>query len=230
MANNLDIIDRLYRPASTYKAMQQAINSGLRVALPCKIMSFDSTAITVVARPLITENVNILDPTTMATSVVQKQIPDLLDVPLLIYSDESFAITMPNIVGAECLVIFADMCFNAWWANGSTTDSNGQVAGQNQERIRRHSLSDGFAILSPKSQPSAKNLTNYSTTALEIRSLDGNAVISIDEDDNIEFKTTDGDIKISGPTVEAATYTNITNSLPITINGVQYYIKLSTAP
>jgi hypothetical protein len=235
---NVSLLSRLQKEASIYKAAMQAVSVGLRVAMPGKIVAFDSAKQSCTVRPMVTENVNILvDRKTLKRTLTPTQIPDLLDVPMLIYADTAFALTLPKIVGSECLVVFGDMCFNAWWANGAATDSNGQEQGQNQERRRRHSLSDGFAILSPRSNPSA--IQNYSNTAAEFRSLNGNAKVSIDANDNIVVKSTDGNvtleadsgsIEINGPVVNASNYTNISNSVPVKINGTTYYIKLSVTP
>lgn len=236
--SSIGLVARLQKETAIYKAAMQAVSVGLRVAIPGKIIAFDATKQACTVRPMITENVNLLvDKQSLKRTLTPVQIPDLLDVPLLIYSDQSFALTLPNIVGSECLVIFADMCINAWWANGPNVDGNGQISGQNQERRRRHSLSDGFAILSPKSNPNA--ISNYSNNAVELRSLDANAKISIDTDENVLIKSENGNVtieadkgavEINGPSVSAATYTNISASLPVKINGVQYYIKLSTSP
>jgi hypothetical protein len=75
---------------------------------------------------------------------------------------------MPIVKGDECLVVFGDMCIDAWWSLGGV---------QNQLERRRHDLSDGFAILGTFSQPNV--ITDYSTTSAQLRSLDGKTVIDV---------------------------------------------------
>jgi Phage protein Gp138 N-terminal domain len=71
--------------------------------------------------------------------------------------------------GDECLVIFADYCIDAWWQSRGT--------GNVQLDKRRHDLSDGFALIGPWSQP--HKIASYSTSAAELRSLDGTVKLAI---------------------------------------------------
>jgi hypothetical protein len=141
----------------------------LRVAVPAVVVSFDATKQTVVVQPAVQENIfQNLVPTPI-------NLPQLADVPIIIPRAGGFAVTLPIAAGDECLVVFADMCINAWWSQGAPTDLNQPMP--NQEERRRHDLSDGFAILGPWSQP--RVLSDYSTSALEVRSDDGNTVIEV---------------------------------------------------
>jgi hypothetical protein len=141
----------------------------LRVAVPAVVVSFNATKQTVVVQPAVQENIfQNLVPTPI-------NLPQLADVPIIIPRAGGFAVTLPITAGDECLVVFADMCINAWWSQGAPTDLNQPMP--NQEERRRHDLSDGFAILGPWSQP--RVLSDYSTSALEVRSDDGNTVIEV---------------------------------------------------
>ena len=144
----------------------------LRVAVPAIVVSFDATKQTVVVQPAVQENIfQNLVPTPI-------NLPQLADVPIVIPRAGGFAVTLPVAAGDECLVVFADMCINAWWSQGAPTDLNKPMP--NQEERRRHDLSDGFAILGPWSQP--RKLADYNTTALEIRSDDDVVIVQVASD------------------------------------------------
>ena len=141
--------------------LRQAIYD-LRVAEPGIIQSFDATHQTVTVQLAIRENINkniVPTPT---------EIPIIVDVPIVLPRGGGWSFTVPIQQGDECLVIFADMCIDAWWQSGGV---------QNQIDRRRHDLSDGFAVLAPWSQP--RVLPNYSTTSAQMRSDDGSVIVEL---------------------------------------------------
>jgi hypothetical protein len=112
---------------------------GLRVAMPGIIESYDAVTQTVTVRPALTEWLH--DEIGNAAHI---RIPSLPDVPLVLPRAGNYALTLPVSVGDEVLIVFADMCIDAWWQSGDV---------QNQIEKRRHDLSDAFAILGTWSQP-----------------------------------------------------------------------------
>ena len=162
----LTIAERLASENVLWKSVCKRVAYTLRVALPGVITAFDSVTQLCSVQLTITENV-IVNEVIKAT-----KIPILDDVLLMLPGDSAWCITYPSLIGSECLVLFADMCISAWSTNGGI---------QNQEVTRRHNLSDGFAILAPRSQPN--RITDYSTTAMEIRSVDGLTKIALLNDD-----------------------------------------------
>lgn len=156
---------RMRIPNAGFKeALWQAI-CDVRVAIPGIVKSFDADKQTVTVQLSITEN--FVDPKTLEKT--PEKFPVLSDVPIILPRAGGFTITMPIVAGDEVLVMFADFDYGAWWQSGG--EDNDQVM------RRRHDLSDGFAILAPWSQP--RVLTNYSTTALQIRSDDAKKIIEI---------------------------------------------------
>jgi hypothetical protein len=141
----------------------------LRVSVPVVVTHFNGTtsddgvtaAQTVVVQPAIQENVYL------NLNVTPVNLPLLKDVPIFMFRGGGFDITLPLKVGDEGWVIFADMCFNAWFTSGAP--SSGPMP--NQEERRRHDLSDGWFLPGGWSQP--RNLVNYASAALQIRSDDG---------------------------------------------------------
>ena len=196
------IAERLANENTLWKSICKRVAYTLRVALPGKIVAFDPVKQWATVELQITENVIINQLVTVMP------IPQLNDVLVLLPGDNEWCITFPSLIGAECLVCFADMCINAWATSGGI---------QNQEVTRRHDLSDGFAILSPRSKPKA--IPNYSTTALEIRSMDGLVKIGL----------ASAGLQLTGPAaVPSSTPSNF--SLSVTVNNVPYWLKLSDTP
>ncbi|MBC8950264.1 Gp138 family membrane-puncturing spike protein [Xenorhabdus sp. TS4] len=166
--------ERVNQPETPFLLMQSAISSGLYVALPCIIQSFNADAVTVTAQPSIRWAVTNSDGIT--ESVV---LPLLVDVPVIFPRGGGVTLTFPIKSGDECLVIFADRCIDYWWQSGGV-----------QEPVdpRQHNLSDGFAIVGPQSQ--ARKISNISTSAAQLRTDDGAAYIELSPSNhNITVKT-----------------------------------------
>jgi Phage protein Gp138 N-terminal domain len=159
------VAQRVQQQDLVFKQLAKRIASTMRCGLPGVITAFDPTTQYASVKLAITEN---LIRTMGGTQI--KEIPVLQDVLVLFPGDSNWCLTFPSLVDCECYVCFADMCINAWATHGFKGSSGNWMA-QDQEISRRHDLSDGFAILAPRSQPKA--IQNYSTTAVELRSMDG---------------------------------------------------------
>lgn len=175
----------------------------LRVAMPGIVSAVNSTKQTVSVRPAIREKLATIDGTPEWV-----EIPELQEVPLFVYRGGDYALTLPVSVGDECLVIFADMCIDAWWQSGGV---------QNQIERRRHDLSDAFAIVGFTSQ--VKRLSGYSGTTAQLRTLDGGSYIEL-AGGTINLV---GNVNISG-TLDVSKSTTINSTLTTTgnanINGI----------
>lgn len=95
-------------------------------------------------------------------------VPLLLDVPIVFPRAGGYVLTLPITQGDEVLVCFGDACIDAWWQNGGV---------QNQIDIRRHDLSDAFAIPGPWSQP--RRVSNYSGNSCQLRNEAGTAYVEL---------------------------------------------------
>lgn len=177
----LSFPQRLGIPASQWRELKWQLLCELRVAAPGIIQSFDAAKQTVSVQLTVLENINNAQ-TLVPTSV---QIPILSDVPLVLPRAGGFVVTLPVKVGDECLVIFGDNDYGAWWFSGGS---------QAQVTRRRHDLSDGFAILAPWSQP--RVIADYSTDSLEIRSDDGTQAIEV-RTDAINITVGSGDVTVN---------------------------------
>lgn len=144
------------------KTLSETIKNNLRVSCPGIIETFDAVAQTVSVKLAIREKIKSKDNAEWTT------VPELLDVPIVIPKAGNYALTLPIKEGDECLVMFSDMCIDAWFSNGGVQD---------QLEKRRHDLSDSFAILGTCSQPNV--LPNYSTDSTQLRNESGEAYIEL---------------------------------------------------
>lgn len=154
--------ERIGRPEAPFLLMKESVMSGLFVALPCIVQSFNPDAVTIEAQPAIKWRINEdgIDKTV--------PLPLLVDVPVIFPRGGGATLTFPIKAGDECLVIFADRCIDYWWQSGGV-----------QEAVdpRKHNLSDGLALVGPQSQ--AQKISGISTSEVQLRSDDGSAYVAI---------------------------------------------------
>lgn len=154
--------ERDYNPNKEKELETRRAAIDLRVAIPGIIQSFDANTQTVVVNPAIRERL-VFD-----GEEEWLNIPLLVDVPIVLPRAGGYSLTMPIKPGDECLVVFSDMCIDAWWQSGGT---------QNQVECRRHDLSDGFAIIGTWSQP--RVISGYSTNSVQLRNDSGSSYVEI---------------------------------------------------
>lgn len=162
--------------------LAQAIMSAMRVSMPGIIQSFDHDAVTAVVQPAI-KGVE-LDESGADVSV---NIPLLVDVPVVFPRGGGCTLTFPVKAGDECLVIFADRCIDFWWQSGGIQEPVDE---------RMHDLSDAFCIVGPQSQ--AKKIGGISTSAVELRSDDGSAKLSLNPASGVISGTAPGGFNLNG--------------------------------
>ena len=141
----------------------ESFSCDLRVACPAIVKSVDYARQTLTCQPAIRERMHDKD-----GNITWLEIPMLLDVPFLVYSGGGYCLTLPIKPGDDCLVIFGDNCMDGWWQSGGV---------QNQVEMRRHDLSDGYAIVGFRSQPSV--VSGYSPGTAQLRNAAGDACIEI---------------------------------------------------
>lgn len=183
-------------PTALLKALE-GWQSGIWTALPCIIVSFDAVAMTCVAQPTIQGNIRRPD-----GSFENVNMPLLLDVPVIFPNGGGFSLTFPIAAGDEALVVFSSRCIDSWWQLGDIHP---------QSELRMHDLSDGFAIVGPRSQP--RVLSAVSTTSSQLRSDAGDVVIDID----------DAKITITAPTVEVVATTARIQAADVTVHATASY-------
>lgn len=195
-----------------YRRLAEKIKNDIRVAIPGIVQSFDPGEQTVTVQPVIRERIRDQDGNMSFTDL-----PLLLDVPVVFPRAGGFVLTMPISPGDECLVIFGDMCIDAWWSNGGV---------QNQTEKRRHDLSDGFAIMGGWSQP--RVVSGYSMDSAQLRTEDGETKISIKPGEiNIIAATVNVNATTANVSVDTA---SISAAETISINAPKGVVISATDP
>ncbi|HBE5508850.1 TPA: hypothetical protein KMB09_001980 [Escherichia coli] len=159
-----------------------SVMSALRVSMPGIVQSFDPDAVTVVVQPAIKGYEPDSNGINQSTTL-----PLLVDVPVVFPRGGGCTLTFPVKAGDECLVIFADRCIDFWWQSGGIQEPVDE---------RMHDLSDAFCIVGPQSQ--AKKIGGISTSAVELRSDDGETKLSLNPASGAINGTAPGGFNLNG--------------------------------
>ncbi len=160
----MDRRERQDDPVEAQRAAMDGQQAQMWTALPGIVQAFDAAAMTVSVQPAVAGQ--ILNETGQARDV---NLPLLVDVPVVFPAGGGFTLTFPVAAGDECLVVFASRCIDGWWQSGG-------IGAQLDKRM--HDLSDGFALVGPRSQ--ARKLDPAVDTAnVQLRSDDGQAHVTI---------------------------------------------------
>jgi hypothetical protein len=178
----------------------------LRVSIPGIVVSVNSNQ-TVNVQPAIQENM------LQNANIAQVNLPVLSDVVLGGYRGGGFSVTLPIKAGDEGLLVFSDMCIDAWWQQGAP--SSGPMP--NQVERRRHDLSDAYFLPAGWSQP--RVLPAYSTTALQIRKDDGTVYIEVGAGEITVTPDSGTTQLVVTPGAVAMTATTITVNGNLQVNG-----------
>ena len=158
---NLSIGERLNDGEEcTRRAIENKLDN-LRVSMPGEIVDFNAENQTATVKPLVKEYVR----------GKWVSLPMLLDVPCFFPRAGGYCLTFSVKTGDECLVIFGDMCIDAWWQSGGE---------QTQLETRRHDLSDAMCLLGITSVPRA--VKGYSTNSMMLRNEDADVYFEITDD------------------------------------------------
>lgn len=190
-------LERTNAPVDVQDAILEGHQAGIWTALPVIIESFDPDAMTCTAQPAI--RAQIRDEQNAWHDVT---LPLLVDVPVVFPSGGGYTLTFPIAEGDEALVVFSSRCIDAWWQSGGV---------QNQAELRMHDLSDGFALVGPRSQ--VRVLPNVSTASVQLRSDDGSAYVEINGTQINAVSTTE--VKATAPNVTVNASSEIVLNTPI---------------
>jgi hypothetical protein len=163
----MDLRERIQDPQEALRAALDDRQAQIWTALPASITSVHADGQHATFQPSIKSIIRNPDGTT--TSV---NLPVLPDVPLHFPTGGGATMTFPVKEGDEALLVFSSRPIDTWQQSG------GQ---QGQIDARMHDLSDAFALVGFKSSPNA--IANVSTDATEIRTNDGQTVISLKADE-----------------------------------------------
>jgi hypothetical protein len=155
--------ERLNDEQETLRSAIEGVQAKLWTALPAKILTVNYPKQTLTAQPTIMGKITDDD-----GYVSDVNLPVLVDVPFQSFGGSGFVVTMPDLEGSECLIVFSSRCIDGWWSAGGV---------QPQAEQRMHDLSDGMAIIGFNSQP--RIIQNYSTASVEVRTFDGTTKIGL---------------------------------------------------
>ncbi|EJH5754909.1 hypothetical protein NED27_001323 [Escherichia coli] len=159
-----------------------SVMSALRVSMPGIVQSFNPDTVTVVVQPAIKGYEPDSNGINQSTTL-----PLLVDVPVVFPRGGGCTLTFPVKAGDECLVVFADRCIDFWWQSGGIQEPVDE---------RMHDLSDAFCIVGPQSQ--AKKIGGISTSAVELRSDDGETKLSLNPASGAINGTAPGGFNLNG--------------------------------
>ena len=172
---------------STVAEAMRSVGVNIRVAVPGIVRGWDKATQTVTVQVAIREKVS------SGGEAVEMEIPLLVDVPVLMPAFGGYCFVGTPRDGDECLVIFADMCIDAWWQSGGV---------QSQADKRRHDLSDGFAVMGCWSQP---NKPVIPEEGCSLQNWNGTAGVSISGGTVNLF----GSVLINGQPYESHTHSGV---------------------
>lgn len=109
---------------------------------------------------------------------VLADLPLLVNVPIRFFKSTTFSITFPIEVGDNVMIIFSERSIDTWLTEGGV---------QNPFDIRKHSLSDAFAL--PMMYHQKDVIPNFSPTNMEIKTNSGDTKIIIKASEEIEIVT-----------------------------------------
>lgn len=172
------------RRASLETAIQTGIDSSLKdlhTCLPGEVISFNPAEQTADIQPSIKRLLN--------GKLVN--LPVLKAVPIRYQRSSDFSITFPLVVGDHVLLIFCERSIDTWLEQGGI---------KGPDDIRRHSLSDAFALPMMYGQPD--KITDFDADNLEIKSSGGTSVKltpsgNIELNGNSDFVTAFTDMKVA---------------------------------
>jgi len=169
----MDIRERLHDPEEANRAMLDGLQAKIWTALPCVVVSVDDDGQHATFQPAIKSIVRNPDGSTTAVDL-----PVLTSVPMQFPNGGGVGMTFPVKAGDEAMVVFSARPLDAWQQSGGT---------QAQIDARMHDLSDGMAMMGFRSTPRA--LSSVNSDAVEIRTDDGNTLISL-KGDQVQVKAT----------------------------------------
>ncbi|GHV35147.1 hypothetical protein FACS1894187_07240 [Synergistales bacterium] len=158
-----------------FRALSEAMAVNMRVCCPGIIQSFDPDTITVTVQAAGKESIRKPDGT-----LESQELPLMVDVPVFFPRGGDFTLTFPIRAGDECIVVFADRCFDAWHQSGGI---------QEAVETRLHDLSNAFAIVGVFSQSTKIPTPQPSDGNVQLRHNDGDCCIEITPEKDINIET-----------------------------------------
>lgn len=223
----MDQREKIVDPRERLQIAIEGLILGIMTAMPVQCISWDGES-SVNVQPILQSRVEQQDGTYLWINQAV-----LINCPILFFGGAGCSITAPPQEGDTGLAIFSNRSIDEW-----------RLAGGIQKRadLRSHHISDGFVLFGPRSIPDA--LASINPNAMEMRSNDGSTVVSVATSGVVAVKapagfSVTGNETVSGLLTAASLATDQTpspsntlsdHSVPIVLNGVTYYMRLSSTP
>jgi hypothetical protein len=178
----MDRRERIDDPVEATRAAIEGKQAEIWTALPGIVESFDPVAMTVSVQPAVKGQIQ-----DEAGASKPVNLPVLVDVPVVFPCGGGFTLTHPVKTGDECLVVIASRCIDGWWQGGG-------VGGTPDQRM--HDLSDGIAIVGPRSQ-AGKLSPPVDPDNVQLRTDDGQAHITMMPDYTIKAENPQASVTIT---------------------------------
>lgn len=179
----MDQRERMDDAVEAFRVGVEGLLAEAWTSMPAIIQDFDPVECTCSAQPAIKGQVR---DSTGTTSWVN--LPLLTHVPVMFPHSKDFAITFPVKKGDECIVHFSSRDMSLWWSKGGV---------QQQDELRMHDLSDGFAFVGPYSKPQV--ISKISTDTVQLRNKDGSCYLELTASGAINI-VAPGGLNIKGTT------------------------------
>lgn len=167
--------NNLFPGTPELKDALQMLKKEIFLSLNChalgQIQQFDPITQTAIVTISYKKTYSEPDPVTGIYANVQKDYPILAECPVITLGGGNGVLTFPITTGDDCLLFFNDRDIDNWVA-GSTTSPT--------KTGRLHSFADAIALVGPR--PITKIIASYSSSNIELRTLDGLTKVSIAED------------------------------------------------
>lgn len=174
--------ERLNDPVEAQRLAQEGQQAQLWTALPGIVQSFDPVAMTVSVQPAVMGSVK-----GEGGHVQNQAMPLLVDVPVVFPCGGGFSLTYPIKPGDEALVVFSSRCIDGWWQGGEAVPPPDS---------RMHDLSDGIAIVGPRSQ-AGKLDPPVDPENVQLRMDDGKASLTIKPDQTVDMRNEQASVVMS---------------------------------
>ena len=188
--------------ASTIKSGIRGATKDLHTSMPGIVESFDPITQLASIQPAIRRifvmrdgDKEILTPT---------DLPLLINVPIIFPRGGGFSLTFPVAKGDECLLNFCERSIDNWHETGTV-----KIPGAK----RFHSLSDAVAFVGLSSVPN--KIENYSATDVQLKQDNGDAVITIKADGDIDLKAKTK-LTLTCPDVETSANLKVLGNFEVT--------------
>lgn len=196
----MDRRERDNDPETAVRAALEGWQASIETSVVGIVQSFDPVAQTCTVQPAI--QARMRTPTGALSWVT---LPLLVDVPVVFPSGGGYTLTFPIRTDDEALVVFSSRCIDSWWQSGAVGP---------QAELRMHDLSDGFALVGPRSQP--RKLPAYSAATVQLRADDGSTYVELAAGQLVNV-VAPGGINLNGVLIDAIG--NVTTAADVVAGG-----------